>query len=98
MFYATKTNNTIKMVSCENGLLHHFRSPVHILLMMFTLQSIIATIYSSKVTRFIAAIRSRELTTMTPLAVVVWIVSPTTSGRWQQGRGKSFGLQLSGAR
>jgi len=46
-------------------------------------------VHSSKVARLIAAIRSRELTTMAPL--------PRTSGRWQQGTGGLFGLQLSGA-
>ena len=46
-------------------------------------------VYSSKVTKLITAIRSRELMIMTPLA---------TSGRWQQGTGWLFGLQMSGAR
>ena len=46
--------------------------------------------YSSKVTKLNATIRSRELTTTAPL--------PITSGRWQQGTGGLFGLQLSGAR
>ena len=31
-----KTNVTTKLVSCESGFLHHFRSPVYILQMMFT--------------------------------------------------------------
>ena len=52
--------------------------------------------YSSKVTKLIAAIRSRELTTMAPLAVPRVGVLPRTSGRWQQGTGWLFGLQVSG--
>ena len=63
-------------------------------------------VYSSKVTKLIVAIRSRELTTMAPLAVptvlrvvgvsIVVGVPPRTSGRWQQGTGWLFGLQVSG--
>ena len=55
-------------------------------------------VYSSKVTKLNAATRSRELIIMAPLAVPTVGVLPTTSGRWQQGTGWLFGLQISGAR
>jgi len=50
----------------------------------------ITIFHSSRVVRIATAIRSRELTTITPL--------PTTPGSWQQGRETVGGLvQLFGA-
>ena len=95
VFYLTKTEliNLFSVPISKPQLTHEQpqkkQSDVH----TTTIQS-----YSSKVTKLVATIRSRELTTMAPLAVLTVGVLPRTSGRWQQATGGLFGLQLSGAR